>query len=86
MAKHKQEPEGINPTFPRVLQLEGGRKWLRKEGGVKGYSSEDGNFDILQGNGYVVLVSFNHEPIDDYEFWRKRFDTVKDAMEYAETM
>ena len=43
------------------------------------------DYDILIGNGYVVLVSFTHEPNDpDCEFWRKRFDTVKEAMEYAE--
>jgi hypothetical protein len=58
-------------------------KWLRKESGVKGYSSEDGNFDILIGNGYVVLVSFVHDSPAG-ESWRKRLKTVREAMEYAE--
>ncbi len=61
--------------------------WTRKEGGVAGYDSEDGDYQILMGNGYCVLVAFEHEPIDDeVEFWRKRFSTVEKAMEYAEHM
>jgi hypothetical protein len=76
----------ISPSMPRNICLDGGRLWTRKDSGVPGYDSEDGDFQILQGNGYVVLVSFEHEPVDDAEFWRKRFGTVKEAMEYAERM
>lgn len=73
-------------TMPDGMQLNGGRPWKRKDAGVPGYSSEDGDFDILCGNGYVVLVSFVHDAPAGEEFWRKRFDTVEAAMEYAETM
>lgn len=73
--------------FPAVVRLdESSRQWLRKDSGVKGYSSEDGDYEILVGNGYAVLVSFIHEVVGDEEFWRKRFRTVKEAMEYAEKM
>jgi hypothetical protein len=75
----------IQPPMPQHISLEGGRPWTRKPSGVQGYSSDDGNYDILCGNGYVILVSFIHEPLKTgEEFWRKRFKTVKDAVEYAE--
>lgn len=67
-----------------TLQIAGGQLWKRKKTGVDGYSSEDGNYDILIGNGYVVLVSFIHEPDGDDEFKRWRFRTINQAMEYAE--
>jgi hypothetical protein len=74
--------------LPKTKQLKGGQLWTRKKSGVDGYSSEDGNYDILinHDKGYVVLVSFQHEPIDACEFWRKQFPTVEAAMEYAEKM
>jgi hypothetical protein len=63
-------------------------KWREKTTGVPGWSSEDGVFDILQGKGYVVLVSCEHDPVpgDDCLFWRKRFNTVEEAKAYAEKM
>lgn len=79
----KAKAHDISPAFPKHISLDGGRRWTRKESGVPGYSSDDCCFDILQGNGYVVLVASND---DGYEFWRKRFDTVLVAMEYAERM
>ena len=79
----------IQCNRPKSICLgEGAMKWTRRNSGTKGYESEDGNYDILEGNGYVVLVSFIHDPRpgDDSEFWRKRFGTIKEAMEYAEKM
>lgn len=74
--------------MPANRQLNGGRLWLRKEQGISGYSSEDGNYDILinEAKGCVVLVSFIHDSVDDAEFWRRQFPTVDAAMEYAEKM
>jgi hypothetical protein len=76
--------KGVFP--PATITIEGGRTWHRKTSGLDGYSTDDAKFDILQGVGYVVLVAFDHEPIDGYEFWRKRFTTLQEAMEYAEKM
>ena len=72
----------------KTKQLPGGRVWNEKTSGVMGWSSEDNDFDILVSNGYCVLVSFVHDPLpgDSSEFWRKRFDTVDEAMEHAEKM
>lgn len=82
MAKKKQTSD------PDTRQLdEDSKRWRRKEGGVKGwYCDHTADMEILEGDGYVVLVSFEHDPVDDAEFWRKRFDTVEEAMEYAEKM
>lgn len=74
----------IKPGMPK--HLVGGRHWTRKASGGPGYSSDDGNYDIIQGNGYVVLVSMIHDPLPGDEFWRKRFPTVKEAMEHVEKM
>lgn len=72
---------------PTVRQLKGGRVWKRKAGGVSGWSYAE-DYDILQSKDgrYCVLVSFIHDPLpgDDCEFWRKRFNSVTEAMEYAE--
>lgn len=76
-------------TMPKTMRLpRGGKLWTRKDHGVPGYSADDGNYDILLGEGYVVLVAFEHDPLhdDNSEFWRKRFPTAREAMEYAEKM
>jgi hypothetical protein len=75
-------------SFPATFKVSGGRLWKRKEEGVPGWTSEDDQFQILCGKGYVVLVSFEHDPVpgDDCEFWRKRFNTPAEAAEYAEQM
>ena len=56
----------------------GGQKWTRKASGVRGWSSEDDRFDILENDGYCVLVAFDRDPVpgDTAEFWRRRFATV----------
>lgn len=66
--------------------IEGGRRRTAKESGVSGFSSVDGNFDILVDavRGFCVLVSFVHDPVNGEEFWQKRFATSEQAMEYAE--
>jgi hypothetical protein len=76
----------MNASFPKHLSLDGGRQWTRNEGGVRGYSSDDGHYEIVQGNGYVMLLSYLHEAPNGETHWKKRFATVKAAMEYAETM
>lgn len=87
--KSSQADKPFSPPFQKHLRLqEGSIGWTRNfEGGSRKYSSDgELNFDILIGNGYVILVAFDHDPIDDAEFWRKRFNSVKAAMEYAEKM
>lgn len=76
----------MKPNMPKTFRHEDGRVWNRDLSGTPKYSSEDGKFDILIGNGYVVLVAFDHDPIDDAEFWRKRFESIEDAADYAERM
>jgi hypothetical protein len=73
-----------NPKEQTAKQIEGGRLWVVKDRGMPGWSSEDGNFDILQGDEFVVLVSFIHDPNGDFEFWRQRCKNVREAMELAE--
>jgi hypothetical protein len=75
-------------TNMTTKQLPGGMLWNRKTTGVPGWQAEGGQFDILEGNGYVVLVAFEHDPKadDDCDFWRQRFPTVEAAMEHAEKM
>ncbi len=85
MAKKTQD---ISPAMPKTIRLQGGMLWNRKTSGVPGYESECKNYDILCGNGYVVLTSIIHDPIpgDTVDCWRKRFNTIKEAMEQAEGM
>lgn len=69
-------------------QLPGGKKWTLHESRTK-YEADGGEFDILlHPDGFVVLVSFIHEPKpdDDCEFWRGRFETIEEAMHQAERM
>ncbi len=73
----------------QTKRLLGGMLWTKKETGVPGWES-DGEFTILEDvrRGTVVLVATEHDPLpgDDCEFWRKRFSSVTEAMEYAERM
>lgn len=75
-------------NLPATMQIPGGQKWSRKESGVPGYSSACGNYDVLIGDGYVVLVSMIHDPLpgDNCDFWRKRFSTVGEAITYSESI
>ncbi len=72
----------------KTKQLPGGRLWTEKTEGVPGWSSEDGDFDILLGKGIAVLVAFEHDPVpgSGQDFWAKRFATVEEAMRQAEMM
>jgi hypothetical protein len=60
--------------------------WTRRTGGAAGWDSDDGNFHILDGPNYFMLVSFKHESAQDSTFWQKPFKTARAAMEYAEKM
>lgn len=66
-------------------QIPGGRLWRRKTNKVPGWETDD--FAIMEHSaGFVVFVSTIHDrvPGDDCEFYRRRFDTVEQAMEHAE--
>jgi hypothetical protein len=69
----------------KTRRIEGGMTWTAKTEGVDGWEAKDGSLIILYSNGYVVLVSIDHETNEEsQELWRERFDTLEEAMTYAE--
>jgi hypothetical protein len=76
--------EWRGPTATRIQLAK--RTWNRKTFGVLGWNSECSLFQILEGPTCSILMNFELSPIDDADYWRKRFQTTEEAMQYAETM
>lgn len=68
-----------------MKQLEGGRKWFPSRSCPDSWDSEGGEFRIIpvQKGQTWLLISFIHDDAEGEPLTR-RFDTLDEAMDYAE--